>query len=133
MDDVQRLRDFYRGVHARGQRFATLLDGRGSSAPNAAIRKALADMANEFAEVDAKNMITVAMLLDSTVLVGVARAITWLLKTTSVPRCFTSPTDAFRFVSLNLEKEGLTMPAGTEAALEAMRASHVVGAGRSAP
>lgn len=120
IDDVNVLRAHYAVLHARGQRFVTLTDGRGVSVPNAAIRRAFADMSNDLADLAERNTICGAVLVDSTVLLGVVRAVLWLTRGNVKIRCFGAPMAAYGYLCTSLAAENLTMPAAGRAAIEAM-------------
>ena len=117
-DDVDALGAYYRSLHARGQRYASLLDVRRVAVPNAAIRRAFADMSNGFAGEDEKHTVCVALLLDSVVLVGVVRAVQWFLRTKTDLRSFSSTAEVYGYLSDKLAKEGLVIPPGARAAIE---------------
>lgn len=77
-------------------------------------------MGNEFSELDAKNTVAVALLLDSPVLVGVLTAIQWFLRTKSPLKSFAAPADALAWIGALLQRESLAVPAGAADALAAL-------------
>ena len=117
-DDVDALGAYYRSLHARAQRYATLIVVRRVAVPTAEIRRAFADMTNGFAGEDEKHTVCVALLLDSVVLVGALRAVQWFLRTKTEMRSFSSTVDGYGYLSDKLGKEGLVIPPGARAAIE---------------
>jgi hypothetical protein len=109
-DDVEALRAFYEMLHARNERFATLIDARHVKVPGAAVRRALADMSNDFGPVAKKNTVTVTVVIDSQIVVGALQAIRWFLKTDVELQYQTTPLKALAYVEKKLAAENIKVP-----------------------
>jgi hypothetical protein len=110
LDDVEALGAFYEVLHARDERFATLIDARHVKVPPASVRRALADMSNRFGARAKKNTVTVAIVIDSQIVVGALQAIRWFLKTDVEMQYQTTPTKALAYVEQKLALEKIAVP-----------------------
>ncbi len=117
LDDVAAMARFYDRVHARGSRFATLVDARRARAPSPAVRRAMADVSNKFGERSRKNLVTVSVVLDSKLLVGALTAVRWFLKDPVDMHYFDSAAGGLAAIAEALAGEELTMTPASRALL----------------
>jgi hypothetical protein len=113
LEDVDVMRHHYRAFHAQGHRFVTFVDARRANVPGSAVRRAVADMSNEFVEDSKKNSMGVIIVLDSKLLVGVLTAIRWFLRTdVTQQEWFASATACRPRIEELLTAEKLAFPEG---------------------
>ena len=112
LDDVESLRLASAAMHAKNQRWAMLVDARNAQAPSSKVRRALADMSNTFQDETKRNSICVAVVFESSILIGVLTAVRWFLKTDVELRYFKTPTEAMVWVDEKCKAENLRLNAG---------------------
>ena len=113
--DVEAMRRFYDACHAQERRFATLVDSRRSAVPSVAVRRALADMSNDFAERAKKHTVCVAVILDSKVLIGVLTAVRWFMRDNAELHYFPTAKDGLAWIEVRLARESLPVPPAARA------------------
>ena len=124
--DVDGLARLSAAAHARGQRFAIISDTRAASVPDAATRRALADLAARFRG-EQHHLIANILILDSAILAGALTAVRWFIDPDNMPRVVRSARDAVDVIGPLFAREGLTVAPGPRALLESMDAQHARG------
>ena len=110
LGDVEQLGAFYDALHARMERFATVIDARHVKVPPASVRRALADMSNRFGPLAKRNTVTVCMVIDSQIVVAALQAVRWFLKTDVELQYQTTPRKALAYVEQKLALEKIAVP-----------------------
>ena len=112
-DDVNAMGRHYRLMHERNHRFASFVDSRHSFVPSAPMRRALADMSNEFEQASKKNGVCVTVVIDSKVLIGVLTAVRWFVKPAVELRYFNTAIASVAHIGQRFAAEGIAMAPGT--------------------
>ena len=120
LEDVETLRRFYTAVHERGQRFATIVDARRvRGTPSSPVRRALGELTNDFQDRSKRNLVGVATVLNSKILIGALTAIRWFIREeVGELRYFDTAAAALVWIDAKLGAERQALPAPSRGFIE---------------
>ena len=116
-DDLARMKSANQSNRARGKH-VSLIDGRRAKLPDAAMRRAIADLMKSLEGDRADAVVCSAVVLSSTAAVGALTALQWLSPPKQPLKYFSTATDAYAWLRTRAAEKGLALPdAGAALAL----------------
>jgi hypothetical protein len=122
-DDLARMKTANTVNRERG-RHVSLIDGRRANMPDAAMRRAIADLMKGLEAQQSQAVVCSAVIIGSTAAIGVLTALQWLAPPKQPLKYFSSAVDAYAWMRARAAENALTLPDAAGAVVKRMDDLH---------